>query len=83
MQPVRLSSSGTGLIVLSVEQDGPAHKAVLLVGDILIALGTTPLQDTGDLQSALSADLIDKPVVLNILRGGQKTEVTVTVGERP
>ena len=83
MQPVRLSSSSTGLIVLSVEQDGPAHKAGLLVGDILIALGTTPLQDTGDLQSALSADLIDKPVVLNILRGGQKTEVTVTVGERP
>ncbi|MEP6538627.1 MAG: trypsin-like peptidase domain-containing protein [Bryobacteraceae bacterium] len=83
MQPVRLSPTSSGLIVLSVEQDGPAHKAGLLVGDILIAIGNTPLHDTGDLQTALAAELIDKPVVLNIVRGGKPAEVTVTVGERP
>ena len=83
MQPVRLSPSSSGLIVLSVEQDGPAHKAGLMVGDILIALEATPLQDTGDLQSALSSDLIGKAVALHILRGGQKADVPVIVGERP
>ena len=83
MQPVRLSPSSSGLIVLSVEEDGPAHKAGLLVGDILITLEATPLHDTGDLQTALTADLIGKAVMLHIIRGGQTADVSVTAGERP
>jgi len=83
MQPVRLSPSSSGLIVLSVEPDGPAHKAGLFVGDILTALDDTPLHDTGDLQTALAQDRIGKTVKLQIVRGGQTQVVSAVVGERP
>jgi S1-C subfamily serine protease len=83
MQPVRLSPSTSGLIILSLEPDGPAQKAGLLVGDILLALNDTPLHDTSDLQTALASDLVGKPVSLRLLRGGKETIVPVTVGERP
>jgi S1-C subfamily serine protease len=83
MQPVRVSPSSTGLIVLSVEPNGPAQKAGLFVGDVLIAIDDTPLHDTDDLQAALAPDRIGKTVNLKIIRGGSPTTVPVTVGERP
>jgi S1-C subfamily serine protease len=83
MQPVRLSPSSSGLIVLSVEPEGPAHKAGLLVGDTLLALEETPLHDTNDLQSALGPDRIGQTVKLHIVRAGQNTTIPVTIGERP
>jgi S1-C subfamily serine protease len=83
MQPVRVSPSSTGLIVLSVEPNGPAQKAGLFVGDVLIAIDDAPLHDTDDLQAALAPDRIGKTVNLKIIRGGSPTTVPVTVGERP
>ena len=83
MQPVRVSPSTTGLIVLSVEPNGPAQKAGLFVGDILLAIDDAELSDTDDLQAALAPDRIGKTVTLKIIRGGSATVVPVTVGERP
>ena len=38
LHPVALPDGSTGLIVLSAEQEGPAAKAGVLIGDILVAL---------------------------------------------
>jgi S1-C subfamily serine protease len=39
--------------VLSAEPDGPAARAGVLIGDILVALAGKPVRDTDDIQSAL------------------------------
>lgn len=92
MQPVRLPEnlrgglpSGTeaGLIVVSVEQGGPAEQAGVIVGDIITALDGKPVADTNDVQSLLDPDRVGKPLTVQLIRGGAVTELTVTVGERP
>jgi S1-C subfamily serine protease len=82
LQPVSVTDHQKGLIVLSVEQDGPAGKAGLLVGDILVALGGKTVADTGDVQTALESVAVGQPIEAALLRGGAARQVTITVGER-
>jgi S1-C subfamily serine protease len=83
LHPVALPDGSTGLIVLSAEADGPAARAGVLIGDILVALAGKPVTDTDDIQSALGGETVGKPVAARIVRGGQVIEVNITVGERP
>jgi S1-C subfamily serine protease len=82
LQPVSVTDHQKGLIVLSVEQDGPAGKAGLLVGDILVALGGKAVTDTGDVQTALESVAVGQAIEAALLRGGAGRQVTITVGER-
>lgn len=72
-----------GLIVLSVEPNGPAERAGWLLGDILFALGDTPVSDVEEVQAALTPQSIHQPVSASLLRSGQRVELPITVGERP
>ena len=72
-----------GVIVLSVEPKGPAERAGILIGDILVALNGKPVKDTDDVQSVLEPDFVGKPVKGAIVRGGVLTETSITIGERP
>ena len=71
-----------GLLVLWLEEGGPADKAGLLVGDILVAVSGQPVGDPDDLFAALNGDTVGKKIALEALRGGRPETVTVTVGER-
>jgi S1-C subfamily serine protease len=84
LQPVPLPEElGTGgMIVLSVEKDSPAAKAGLVVGDILVALNGHAVKDTRDVQNFLSTDYIGKTVQTAIIRGGQRAELALTIGEK-
>lgn len=71
-----------GLLVVGVEDDSPAGKAGLIVGDILVGLNGHPVNDHDELFARLSGDVVGKPTPVEILRGGQPQTVSVTVGER-
>ncbi len=71
-----------GLLVLWLEEGGPAETGGLLVGDILVAVSGQPVGDPDDLFSALGSDTVGKSVALEVLRGGRPETVNVTVGER-
>ena len=71
-----------GLLVMWLEEGGPAERGGLLVGDILIAISGQPVGDPDDLFSALNSDTVGKAIAVEVLRGGQPQTVTVTVGER-
>jgi len=92
LQPVRLPdtlkqavgvSGETGVIVISIESGGPAEKAGLFIGDILIALDDMPVTDTDAVQALLGPERIGTPLAAKIARGGAPVDVTITVGERP
>src|ERR1017187_8499773 len=83
LQPVELPDHHKGLIVLSLEPAGPAAKAGILIGDILVQLGGKPVQDTDDIQAGLEGRGVGQSVVLDILRGGEARQIAVTVAERP
>jgi S1-C subfamily serine protease len=71
-----------GLLVLWLEEGGPAEKSGLLVGDILVAISGQPVGDPDDLFSALNSDTVGKSIAVEVLRGGRPETVNVTVGER-
>jgi S1-C subfamily serine protease len=84
---LKLSSGSKGeaaaLIVLSVEPEGPAGQAGVVIGDVLVALDGTPVTGTDDVQEFLSGDHVGKPLKASFLRGGELMERVITVGERP
>ncbi|MFN6567491.1 S1C family serine protease [Dendronalium sp. ChiSLP03b] len=93
MQPVRLPnnlktalnlSAATGVIVVNVEPSGPADKAGVLLGDVLITFDNTSVSDTGDVLALLnSSDRIGKTVPVQVVRGGALVELVIVIGERP
>lgn len=92
LQPVRLpdtlkqavgTSSDTGVIVISIEGGGPAERAGLFIGDIIVALDGRPVADTDAVQGLLGPDRIGSALAARVVRGGQPVDVTITVGERP
>ena len=93
MQPVRFNpaaqhrlgvESDSGLVILSVEPDGPAASAGLLVGDVIVKLGGRPIEHVEDLVDALgAADVVGRTFKLDLVRGGELTQADVLIGERP
>jgi S1-C subfamily serine protease len=73
----------TGLMLLGLEPGGPAERAGLLPGDILLALGERLTIDGEALQMALGAEAVGAPQRVRLVRGGQLREVLVTPAERP
>jgi S1-C subfamily serine protease len=92
LQPVRLPESlretlqrkeKTAAMVLEVEPDGPAHKAGVVIGDILTKIEGKPVMRLEDVQAHLHGEGIGKTVRAEFLRGGAPREVSIVVGERP
>jgi S1-C subfamily serine protease len=72
----------TGLMVIGVEKDGPADKGGLLQGDVLIGLGGQKVPDIESLQAALGPTTVGQTVAVRVVRGGQTSDLNVTIGER-
>ena len=75
-------SANSGLIVVSVEPDGPGSKAGVLFGDVIVALEGTAVNNIRDLQAFLEPESVGKTLSVSIIRGGKLVEVNITVGER-
>ena len=72
----------SGLLVLWLEENGPAQQGGLFVGDTLVAVAGQPVSDPDDLFAALNSETVGKSVAVEVLRGGKLETVSVTVGER-
>jgi S1-C subfamily serine protease len=72
----------TGLLVVHVEDDGPASKAGVLVGDILLGLDGNAVLDADALLALLSGDRVGKTIQLDVLRGEQVLSFPATIAER-
>ena len=83
LQPVALPDHQKGLIVLSIDAGGPAAAAGVMVGDILVSIEGKAVADTDDVQTALESSAPGQTVEAALLRGGERKQLRVTVGERP
>jgi S1-C subfamily serine protease len=72
----------SGLLILWLEENGPAQAGGLLVGDILVGVGGQTVGDPDDLFSALNTDTVGQSIEVEVLRGGKRETLKVTVGER-
>ncbi len=71
-----------GLLIVKVDDDSPAQRAGLILGDILLTLDGQPTNDAEALQLLLVGDRVGKNVPLEVMRGNILQTLQVTIGER-
>ncbi|MFL6305106.1 MAG: S1C family serine protease [Candidatus Sulfotelmatobacter sp.] len=72
-----------GLLVASIDPDGPAARAGLLVGDILNGWNGEPVNRVRDVMARLGHEEVGKSIELSLTRGGAAAALKVVIGERP
>lgn len=72
----------TALLLVGIEDGGPAAASGLMLGDILVGIAGDPVVDPDDLLGHLVGEAVGRPTAVEILRGGERRAVTVIVGER-
>jgi serine protease DegQ len=76
-------ASSAGLLIMHVEPSSPADTGGVLLGDILVNLDGQSFEAVEDLHDVLVRRGIHQSVPAVLVRGGQKVELAITIGERP
>jgi serine protease Do len=66
-----------GLEVIEVVPNGPAQRGGLHAEDLIVGLDGTPLRTADDLQRLMTAERIDRPLELQIVREGDVRTLSV------
>lgn len=72
-----------GAEVVSIDRDGPARAAGIELGDVVVALDSTPVRTASDLQTFVAERRPDQRVRLELRRYGRPLSVVVTLGRFP
>ena len=76
-------SNTEGALVGGIEENSPAEKGGLRIKDVIIAVEDKPIKEYRELIEAVSKTEIGKTIKITIWRDKKKTNVWVTVKERP
>ena len=72
----------TALLIVSVEDDGPAARAGLHLGDVLVTFDGQAVRQPGDLLPLLEESRVGASVIARIVRAGEAKDVNVEVALR-
>jgi S1-C subfamily serine protease len=91
LQPVRIDQTVAdaaglaeprGLIVISVDPNGPGQRSEIKQGDILIRWDADPLYSVRGVYTLLGPESVGRSITLGMLRAGKQISVTVEIAER-
>ena len=77
------TGEAAGLMVMSLSPEGPAVKAGLVPGDIIVSVDGTSARRLRSVLAHLGSDSVGKSVSLRLIRGGAVIPVEATITERP
>ena len=72
-----------GAMVMSLDDSGPAKAAGLHLGDIIVSWNGEAVHGPRELIRKLGPDSAGASVTLGVVRGGERRDFTVTIGEKP
>jgi serine protease DegQ len=72
-----------GVLIAGIVRGGPADKAGVKPGDILVEVDGKPIIDSSAMLNLVAAAQPGKPATLKLIRNGSPQTVKVTVGKRP
>jgi S1-C subfamily serine protease len=91
LQPVRIDQTiadaaglvePKGLIVISVDSNGPGQRAGIKQGDVLIRWNADPLHSVSRVHTLLGPESVGQPITLGMLRAGKQISLTAEIAER-
>jgi S1-C subfamily serine protease len=91
MQPVEVPENmrsklppqtGVGLLVVHVENDGPAEQAGVLLGDVVFEVSGKTVEHMDAIQDSLATATVGDVLQVRLIRGGEIKPVSITLGER-
>lgn len=90
LQPIQIpealqSAAGgsRGLMIMTISKDGPAARAGLHVGDLLVSIGGENVTSPAMVAQRLAPDAVGQQVELRLIRAGNLLSLPATVGIRP
>jgi serine protease DegQ len=72
-----------GAIIAGVIKAGPAEKAGVRIGDILVAVQNQPVPNTATMLNLIAQITPGTTASFRFLRDGQEIEIPITVAKRP
>ena len=78
----QMADPGYGIVIASVLEDGPAEKAGVVRGDILLEIDGRELEGPSDLRRMLDDLAPGDEVELTVLHGDEQRTLVTTLGER-
>ena len=72
---------GYGALVANVSKDGPADKAGVKVGDVIVEFDGKEVKESGDLPIIVARTAVDKKIRMKVLRDKKELTLNVAVGE--
>lgn len=72
-----------GVLIRSLLQDGPAQRAGLRPGDVVVAVDGQSVRTEAELLRLVARLAPKSRAVLGVQRGGQRLDLAVVVGQRP
>jgi len=72
-----------GALVSDVNEQGPALKAGLQRGDVIVEFDGKEIQTVSELRNRVAQTQVGSKVPLKVMREGQEKVLTINIGERP
>jgi len=76
------ADQSSGLMVMSVVENGPAAQAGIVAGDIILSVDGTPAHRFRKIARHFGSDSIGRKADIRLIRGGAVTTVQTTIAER-
>lgn len=76
-------AAGTGALVVDVLKGGPAERAPLKRGDVIVRVDAQPIWDVRQLQRTIRSQPINQRVILTVLRDSSRVILPVAIGAMP
>jgi serine protease Do len=78
----RMYGFKNGVVVRKIQPGGPADKAGLKAGDILLSIDGRTIKDGDDLVSEIASRRPGSSIRLGYMRDDKQADITVTIGDR-
>lgn len=76
-------ASTNGVLLAGILRGGPADRAGLKPGDILLAIEGAPVKDPNSMLNLVAALVPGKPASIRLRRDNREMEIQIVVGKRP
>ncbi len=73
----------TGVLIEGVLRGGPAERAGLKPGDVLVAIEGKPVKDPNAMLNLVAALVPGKPASIRLRRDNKDVDIQIAVGKRP